>query len=200
MMRKIVPKHEQVTVLQVDSPDSLAACLKKGWQIAGKQLIIREIQYEQTKTPMPCAKNTSMVTRTITRKPTAASIRHKHHSSSHELFRDAIRKRSGALGHVLGAGIYLARSDGGKKWIKTQKTYYATQQKTGVLPLPGVFSSAETLTNSIINLGLYDEVSKAVEDLGFSLDDIGEQEQDAALGKRWSGQACRLFHGLHRKP
>ena len=28
MMRKIVPKKEQVTVLQVDSPDSLAACLK----------------------------------------------------------------------------------------------------------------------------------------------------------------------------
>jgi starch phosphorylase len=122
--------------------------------------------------------------------PTAASIRHNiiHHLMS---FQGRDPERSGAL-DMYWALAYTLRDLMVEKWIKTQKTYYATQQKR-VYYLSLEFLIGRTLTNSIINLGLYDEVSKAVEDLGFNLDDISEQEQDAALGNGGLGRLAACF-------
>jgi starch phosphorylase len=79
-----------------------------------------------------------------------------------------------------------------EKWIATQKTFYAKKKKR-VYYLSLEFLIGRSLMNSVINLGISDDVKKAVEDLGYDLTEICEQEEDAALGNGGLGRLAACF-------
>lgn len=79
-----------------------------------------------------------------------------------------------------------------EKWIKTQKTFYAKEKKR-VYYLSLEFLIGRSLGNSIINLGLFDEIKEAVEGLGYSMEEVREQEEDAALGNGGLGRLAACF-------
>ncbi|MFV0438362.1 MAG: glycogen/starch/alpha-glucan phosphorylase [Desulfopila sp.] len=100
-------------------------------------------------------------------------------------------ERSGA-GDISKALSYTIRDMLVEKWIATQKTFYA-QRKKRVYYLSLEFLIGRSLKNSIINVGLMDEVKKAVADLGYSLDEICNEEEDAGLGNGGLGRLAACF-------
>ncbi|MBA3007036.1 MAG: glycogen/starch/alpha-glucan phosphorylase [Proteobacteria bacterium] len=79
-----------------------------------------------------------------------------------------------------------------EKWIATQKASYA-QGKKRVYYLSLEFLIGRSLGNSMINLGIYDAVQQAVEELGFDMDLLREEEEDAALGNGGLGRLAACF-------
>ncbi len=79
-----------------------------------------------------------------------------------------------------------------KKWIETQKTFY-TKNKKRVYYLSLEFLVGRSLGNSLINMGLLDEVSEALHQLGYDLEDIREIEEDAGLGNGGLGRLAACF-------
>jgi starch phosphorylase len=78
------------------------------------------------------------------------------------------------------------------RWIKTQKGYYAGKQKR-VYYLSLEFLIGRSLGNCLINLGFLDKVGQAVEELGFRLEDLRDEEEDAALGNGGLGRLAACF-------
>jgi len=79
-----------------------------------------------------------------------------------------------------------------EKWIKTQKTFYAGKMKR-VYYLSLEFLVGRSLGNAIINMGLMDEVTEALEQLGYDLERLRECEEDAALGNGGLGRLASCF-------
>ncbi|MCL1979946.1 MAG: glycogen/starch/alpha-glucan phosphorylase [Proteobacteria bacterium] len=79
-----------------------------------------------------------------------------------------------------------------EKWIKTQKTFYAGKMKR-VYYLSLEFLVGRSLGNAIINMGLMDEVTQALEQLGYQLERLRECEEDAALGNGGLGRLASCF-------
>lgn len=79
-----------------------------------------------------------------------------------------------------------------EKWINTQKKYYDKHQKR-VYYLSLEFLVGRSLGNSLINLGLLDEVTEALHELGYTLEEIRELEEDAALGNGGLGRLASCF-------
>ena len=79
-----------------------------------------------------------------------------------------------------------------EKWIKTQKTVYADKMKR-VYYLSLEFLVGRSLGNAIINMGLMDEVTQAIEQLGYDLETLRECEEDAALGNGGLGRLASCF-------
>ena len=79
-----------------------------------------------------------------------------------------------------------------EKWISTQKEYYSKHQKR-VYYLSLEFLVGRSLGNSAINLGLLDQVSQAVHDMGYDLEALRENEEDAALGNGGLGRLASCF-------
>lgn len=79
-----------------------------------------------------------------------------------------------------------------EKWINTQKTFYA-QKKKRVYYLSLEFLVGRSLGNALINMGLMDEVTEALEQLGYQLEILREREEDAALGNGGLGRLASCF-------
>ena len=79
-----------------------------------------------------------------------------------------------------------------EKWINTQKTVYA-QNKKRVYYLSLEFLVGRSLGNAIINMGLLGQVSEALEQLGYDLEELCECEEDAALGNGGLGRLASCF-------
>jgi starch phosphorylase len=79
-----------------------------------------------------------------------------------------------------------------EKWIKTQKTVYADKMKR-VYYLSLEFLVGRSLGNAIINMGLMDEVTEALQQLGYDLEKLRECEEDAALGNGGLGRLASCF-------
>ncbi len=79
-----------------------------------------------------------------------------------------------------------------ERWIETQQTYYNKGAKR-VYYLSLEFLMGRTLTNTIINLGMHDVISKAVSELGLDLNEIEELEYDAGLGNGGLGRLAACF-------
>lgn len=90
------------------------------------------------------------------------------------------------------AVAYTLRDIMVEKWIKTQKASYAKGKKR-VYYLSLEFLIGRSLGNSMINLGIYDAVQQAVEGLGFDMDLLREEEEDAALGNGGLGRLAACF-------
>src|ERR1700690_1195707 len=80
-----------------------------------------------------------------------------------------------------------------ERWFKTQSTYYYLDAKR-VYYLSLEFLMGRALLNNVVNLGAEDAYSRAMQELGYRLEDIGEQEWDAGLGNGGLGRlaACIL--------
>jgi len=100
-------------------------------------------------------------------------------------------ERSGAQ-DVYKALAYTMRDLMVQKWISTQKTFYAKEKKR-VYYLSLEFLIGRLLGNSMINLGILEDAKKAVEDLGFDMSEIRDQEEDAALGNGGLGRLAACF-------
>jgi starch phosphorylase len=79
-----------------------------------------------------------------------------------------------------------------EKWIKTQKSFYDQNSKR-VYYLSLEFLVGRSLGNSLINLGLYEKMEQAVQELGFDLEEVREEEEDAALGNGGLGRLAACF-------
>ncbi len=79
-----------------------------------------------------------------------------------------------------------------ERWISTQKSYYAKNKKR-VYYLSLEFLIGRSLGNSLINLGLYDEFAEVLDDMGYDLEDVREEEEDAALGNGGLGRLAACF-------
>jgi starch phosphorylase len=111
-----------------------------------------------------------------------------HHLMS---FQGRDPERSGAK-DVYKALAYTMRDIMVEKWISTQKTFYAKEKKR-VYYLSLEFLIGRSLGNSITNLGMFEAAKKAVEDLGFDMAEIRDQEEDAALGNGGLGRLAACF-------
>ncbi|GIW22809.1 MAG: hypothetical protein KatS3mg068_1816 [Candidatus Sericytochromatia bacterium] len=88
--------------------------------------------------------------------------------------------------------VYAIRDILIEKWIKTKKEYNKTKAKS-VCYLSMEFLMGRALVNALINLGLYDEGSLALKELGINLKEIEENEQDAGLGNGGLGRLAACF-------
>jgi len=79
-----------------------------------------------------------------------------------------------------------------ERWIDTQQTYYKTKAKR-VYYLSLEFLIGRTLGNSLINLNLYDTAAKAMEEMGYNLEEMRETEWDAGLGNGGLGRLAACF-------
>jgi starch phosphorylase len=80
-----------------------------------------------------------------------------------------------------------------RQWMDTMRSYYRADAKR-VYYLSMEFLTGRLLSNSLLNLGIYDEYREVLSDMELDLDELREQEQDAALGNGGLGRlaACLL--------
>ena len=77
-------------------------------------------------------------------------------------------------------------------WLLTQKQYEKDDPKI-VYYLSMEFLMGRALGNNLINLCAYNEVKEALEELGFDLNVIEDQEPDPALGNGGLGRLAACF-------
>jgi len=111
-----------------------------------------------------------------------------HHLMS---FQGRDPERSGAR-DVYKALAYTMRDIMVEEWISTQKTFYAKEKKR-VYYLSLEFLIGRSLGNSMTNLGILKAAQQAVEELGFDMAEIRDQEEDAALGNGGLGRLAACF-------
>jgi glycogen phosphorylase len=78
------------------------------------------------------------------------------------------------------------------KWIQTQQKYYANDVKR-VYYISMEFLIGRQLDNALLNLGIKDEVKKALEEVGFDYDELRDAEWDAGLGNGGLGRLAACF-------
>ena len=79
-----------------------------------------------------------------------------------------------------------------ERWMETTQRWRAADAKR-VYYLSMEFLIGRTLSNALHALGLYDDIAVAVSALGVDLDEIREQEPDAALGNGGLGRLAACF-------
>ncbi len=158
----------------------VSICYTSPWRITIMGSPTQDILTE--KQDQPCSENYFATT--------AKSIQENivHHLMS---FQGRDPERSGPS-DVYKALAFTLRDIMVEKWIKAQKTFYAKEKKR-VYYLSLEFLIGRSLGNAIINLGLFDQVKEAVEGMGFSMQEIREQEEDAALGNGGLGRLAACF-------
>jgi starch phosphorylase len=91
------------------------------------------------------------------------------------------------------AAAYAVRDRLIDQWMRTMRSYYDHDAKR-VYYLSMEFLIGRALTNSMINLGIYDVFREAVADLGYDLDELQSWEVEPALGNGGLGRlaACLI--------
>ena len=79
-----------------------------------------------------------------------------------------------------------------ERWMETMRSYYASDAKR-VYYFSMEFLTGRLLSNSLLNMGFYDECREALLDLELDIDRIRELEQDAALGNGGLGRLAACF-------
>lgn len=79
-----------------------------------------------------------------------------------------------------------------ERWNETQQ-YYTENDPKRVYYLSMEFLMGRSLQNAIHNMGLKDEYHSALLELGFELEDLYEEEKDAALGNGGLGRLAACF-------
>ncbi|MCR4716215.1 MAG: glycogen/starch/alpha-glucan phosphorylase [Lachnospiraceae bacterium] len=78
------------------------------------------------------------------------------------------------------------------RWIASHKEYEKKNAKT-VYYLSMEFLMGRALGNNMINLTYYNDIKEALDELGFDIDLIEDQERDAALGNGGLGRLAACF-------
>ncbi|MBN1835818.1 MAG: glycogen/starch/alpha-glucan phosphorylase [Spirochaetales bacterium] len=79
-----------------------------------------------------------------------------------------------------------------ERWIETQQAYYRVDAKR-VYYLSLEFLIGRTLGNAVLNLGLEENLRKAMEELGYDMEDLEQREFDAGLGNGGLGRLAACF-------
>ncbi|MBU2622693.1 MAG: glycogen/starch/alpha-glucan family phosphorylase, partial [Proteobacteria bacterium] len=79
-----------------------------------------------------------------------------------------------------------------ERWIRTQQLYYNHDVKR-VYYLSAEYLMGRLLVNNLINLGIYKETKRAMEELNIDLDDLCENEPDMGLGNGGLGRLASCF-------
>jgi starch phosphorylase len=79
-----------------------------------------------------------------------------------------------------------------ERWLASQRRYYKQHVKR-VYYLSMEFLPGRFLLNYIVNMGLREEVEKALEELNFSMEQLESQEWDAGLGNGGLGRLASCF-------
>jgi starch phosphorylase len=79
-----------------------------------------------------------------------------------------------------------------ERWKKTRYTYIESQCKRGYY-LSLEFLMGRTLGNAMLNLGITDAASAAMQGLGIQLEELAESEKDAGLGNGGLGRLAACF-------
>lgn len=87
---------------------------------------------------------------------------------------------------------YTLRDKLMERWVKTQRSYYNRDVKR-VYYLSLEFLMGRTLGNSMVNLGLEDDCTKAMEALGQRMEEVRDAEWDAGLGNGGLGRLAACF-------
>jgi len=87
---------------------------------------------------------------------------------------------------------YSVREQLIERWMETMRSYYRSDAKR-VYYLSMEFLTGRLLTNSLLNMGFYDECRQALAELELDIDRIGELEQDSALGNGGLGRLAACF-------
>lgn len=90
------------------------------------------------------------------------------------------------------ATAYAIRDRLMRQWLKTQRTYYEQDSKR-VYYLSMEFLIGRTLGNSLVNLGITNNTARALQDLGYDLEELQEKEWDAGLGNGGLGRLAACF-------
>ncbi len=93
---------------------------------------------------------------------------------------------------VFQAVAYAVKDDIIDRWIATHKEYEKKNVKT-VYYLSMEFLMGRAFGNNLINLTYYNEIKEALEELGFDINAIEDQEPDAALGNGGLGRLAACF-------
>jgi starch phosphorylase len=79
-----------------------------------------------------------------------------------------------------------------KQWLRTQQEYYDQHAKR-IYYLSMEFLMGRTLGNALINLDLYEEFRDSLGEIGLKLENLRDQEPDAALGNGGLGRLAACF-------
>ncbi|HNX68972.1 MAG TPA: glycogen/starch/alpha-glucan phosphorylase [Candidatus Omnitrophota bacterium] len=79
-----------------------------------------------------------------------------------------------------------------ERWIQTQQGYHKKKQKR-VYYLSLEFLIGRLLGNYVLNLGLWDQTQKALEEFGLDLEKVRNEEVDAGLGNGGLGRLAACF-------
>lgn len=88
---------------------------------------------------------------------------------------------------------YTVRDRLFRRWLNTAETYTKEGART-ICYLSAEFLMGPHLGNNLINLGIYDDIKQAIEELGLDLNELLEQEEEPGLGNGGLGRlaACYL--------
>ena len=93
---------------------------------------------------------------------------------------------------IFQAVSYAVKDEIINNWLATQKQYEMDDPKT-VYYMSMEFLMGRALGNNLINLTAYNEVKEALEEMGFDINVIEDQEPDAALGNGGLGRLAACF-------
>ena len=79
-----------------------------------------------------------------------------------------------------------------ERWIKTQQKYYTDDVKR-VYYLSAEYLMGRVLVNNLINLGIYEESRKAMQELNIELEELSGEEPDMGLGNGGLGRLAACF-------
>jgi len=79
-----------------------------------------------------------------------------------------------------------------ERWIRTQQMYYSRDVKR-VYYLSAEYLMGRALINNLINLKMYDETRKAMDEVHIDLETLSEEEPDMGLGNGGLGRLAACF-------
>jgi len=78
------------------------------------------------------------------------------------------------------------------RWVRTGELYYRSKVRT-VCYLSAEFLLGPQLGNNLVNLGVYEETSRAAQELGFDIEDLMDQEEEPGLGNGGLGRLAACY-------